>query len=117
MEASVLLTIGGIRGIRTGCLANVDNYIFEREVSGTYAPHRDVVMQGTMRMIEVCAVCVCACALCICIFDNYIFERKSRARTRRTATWSCRALLCAQCACMYDYHIAVSVKTLAPFER
>lgn len=53
MEASVLLTIGGIRGIRTGCLANVDNYIFERELSGTYAPHRDVVLQGTTRMIEI----------------------------------------------------------------
>ncbi len=25
--------------------------------------------------------------------------------------------LCACCVCMYDYHIAVSVETLAPFER
>ncbi len=26
------------------------------------------------------------------------------------------ALLVSECVCMYDYHIAVSIKTLAPFE-
>lgn len=30
MEASVLLTICGLRGVQAGCILNVDNYVFER---------------------------------------------------------------------------------------
>ena len=54
MEASVLFVIGGIRGIKTGGIFNVDNYIFARleEGSGSeaYHPHRDVVLKGNERM-------------------------------------------------------------------
>ena len=50
MEVATLLTIAGIRGIRAGAILNVDNYIFERE---TYLPDRDVVHQGTARMLQI----------------------------------------------------------------
>lgn len=50
MEVATLLTIAGLRGIRAGAILNVDNYIFEREV---YEPNREIVHQGTARMLEV----------------------------------------------------------------
>eukprot|EP01113_Clastostelium_recurvatum_P006399 TRINITY_DN1288_c0_g1_i2.p2 TRINITY_DN1288_c0_g1~~TRINITY_DN1288_c0_g1_i2.p2 ORF type:complete len:266 (-),score=82.14 TRINITY_DN1288_c0_g1_i2:3-800(-) len=53
MEISILLVIASLRGIRAGAAANIDNYIFEREVSEKYEPHREVVHQGTYRMIRV----------------------------------------------------------------
>lgn len=50
MEVAVLMVIGSIRGIRTGAILNVDNYVFERLVDGKYLPHREVVAQGTAKM-------------------------------------------------------------------
>lgn len=52
MEASMLFTVAGLRGVRAGALLNVDNYVFERK---DYEPHREIVAQGTDRMIR-CAV-------------------------------------------------------------
>jgi uridine phosphorylase len=49
MEASMLLTVAGLRGVRAGALLNVDNYVFERK---GYEPHREVVAKGTDRMIR-----------------------------------------------------------------
>ncbi|KYQ90106.1 uridine phosphorylase [Tieghemostelium lacteum] len=53
MEASILLIIASLRGIRAGCCVNIDNYIFERELTDRYEPNKDVVHQGTIRMLEV----------------------------------------------------------------
>jgi len=53
MEISILLVIASIRGIRAGAVVNIDNYIFEREVSKAYEPNRAVVHEGTHRMIRV----------------------------------------------------------------
>jgi len=53
MEVSGLFVIASIRGIRAGALLNVDNYIFDRELSGAYQPTRAVVLQGTTRMLAV----------------------------------------------------------------
>eukprot|EP01132_Coremiostelium_polycephalum_P002871 gene2871-3568_t len=53
MEASILFIIAGLRGIRAGCCVNIDNYIFDRELTEKYEPNRDVVHQGTLRMLEV----------------------------------------------------------------
>jgi len=53
MEISTLLVVASIRGIRAGACVNIDNYIFEREVSGKYEPNREVVHQGTYRMINI----------------------------------------------------------------
>jgi len=53
MEISILLVIASIRGIRAGAVVNIDNYIFEREVSKSYEPNRTVVHEGTHRMIRV----------------------------------------------------------------
>jgi len=53
MEISILLVIASIRGIRAGAVVNIDNYIFEREVSQAYEPNRAVVHEGTHRMIRV----------------------------------------------------------------
>ncbi|EFA82603.1 uridine phosphorylase [Heterostelium album PN500] len=53
MEASILFIIASLRGIRSGCCVNIDNYIFERELTEKYEPNRDVVHQGTYRMLEV----------------------------------------------------------------
>lgn len=50
MEVSVLMVIGSLRGIKTGAILNVDNYVFERLIDGKYLPHREVVAQGTKRM-------------------------------------------------------------------
>jgi uridine phosphorylase len=54
MEASVLFVIAGIRGIKTGAIFNVDNYIFSRLEEGegaeAYHPHRDIVIKGNERM-------------------------------------------------------------------
>jgi uridine phosphorylase len=50
MEVATLFTIAGIRGARAGAILNVDNYIFERI---TYEPNREVVLQGTARMLEI----------------------------------------------------------------
>ena len=44
------MVIGSIRGIKTGAILNVDNYVFERLIDGKYLPHRDVVAQGTKKM-------------------------------------------------------------------
>eukprot|EP00026_Physarum_polycephalum_P014388 Phypoly_transcript_14895.p1 GENE.Phypoly_transcript_14895~~Phypoly_transcript_14895.p1 ORF type:complete len:259 (+),score=19.83 Phypoly_transcript_14895:27-779(+) len=53
MEISILLVIASIRGIRAGAAVNIDNYIFEREVSKAYEPNREVVHEGTHRMLRV----------------------------------------------------------------
>jgi len=53
MEISILLVIASIRGIRAGAVVNIDNYIFEREISKSYEPNRNVVHEGTHRMIRV----------------------------------------------------------------
>jgi len=53
MEISTLLVIASLRGIRAGAAVNIDNYIFERELSNKYEPNREVVHQGTYRMIRV----------------------------------------------------------------
>jgi uridine phosphorylase len=53
MEVSTLLVVASIRGIRAGACVNIDNYIFERELSNKYEPNREVVHQGTFRMIHV----------------------------------------------------------------
>lgn len=54
MEASVLFVIAGLRGIKSGGIFNVDNYIFARLEAGSgaeaYHPHRDVVIKGNERM-------------------------------------------------------------------
>ncbi len=50
MEVSVLYIVASLHGIRAGAILNVDNYIFERE---TYEPNRDIVHQGTERMLEI----------------------------------------------------------------
>jgi uridine phosphorylase len=50
MEVSILFTIAGLRGVRAGALLNVDNYVPERK---EYEPHRDVVAQGTDRIIRI----------------------------------------------------------------
>jgi uridine phosphorylase len=52
MEASMLFTVAGLRGVRAGALLNVDNYVFERK---EYEPHREIVAEGTGRMIR-CAL-------------------------------------------------------------
>lgn len=52
MEVSMLFTVAGLRGARAGALFNVDNYVFERQ---HYEPHREIVAQGTERMIR-CAL-------------------------------------------------------------
>jgi len=53
MEVSTLLVVASIRGIRAGACVNIDNYIFERELSNKYEPNREIVHQGTFRMIHV----------------------------------------------------------------
>jgi len=53
MEVSTLLVVASIRGIRAGACVNIDNYIFERELSNKYEPNRDIVHQGTYRMIHI----------------------------------------------------------------
>jgi len=55
MEASVLFTMASLRGVKTGGVLNVDNYIFERlsEKGEGYKPHRQVVKEGTERMCQV----------------------------------------------------------------
>ncbi|KAM9978552.1 hypothetical protein ACTFIY_012308 [Dictyostelium cf. discoideum] len=53
MEASILFIVASLRGIRAGACVNIDNYIFEREISEKYEPNRDVVHQGTFKMLEV----------------------------------------------------------------
>ncbi|EGG16545.1 uridine phosphorylase [Cavenderia fasciculata] len=53
MEASILYIIASLRGIRAGCCVNIDNYIFERELTEKYEPNREIVHQGTLRMLEV----------------------------------------------------------------
>ncbi|EGC34529.1 uridine phosphorylase [Dictyostelium purpureum] len=53
MEASVLFIVASLRGIRAGACVNIDNYIFEREISEKYEPNREVVHQGTFKMLEV----------------------------------------------------------------
>jgi len=53
MEVSTLLVIASLRGIKAGAVVNIDNYIFERELSQKYEPNREVVLQGTTRMIGV----------------------------------------------------------------
>ena len=57
MEASVLFVIAGIRGIKTGGIFNVDNYIFSRleegEGAAAYHPHRDIVIKGNERMCRI----------------------------------------------------------------
>ncbi|GAM28144.1 hypothetical protein SAMD00019534_113200 [Acytostelium subglobosum LB1] len=53
MEASILFIVSSLRGIRAGCCVNIDNYIFEREITEKYEPNREVVHQGTYRMLEV----------------------------------------------------------------
>lgn len=52
METSMLFTVASLRGVRAGALLNVDNYVFERK---DYEPHREIVVQGTDRMIR-CAL-------------------------------------------------------------
>lgn len=52
MEVAMLFTVAALRGVRAGALLNVDNYVFERE---EYEPHREIVAQGTDRMIR-CAL-------------------------------------------------------------
>lgn len=50
------MVIGSIRGIRTGAVLNIDNYIFERyerDPTAAYQPNKEVVHQGTARMLEV----------------------------------------------------------------
>ncbi|KAF2074523.1 hypothetical protein CYY_004150 [Polysphondylium violaceum] len=53
MEASILFIIASLRGIRAGCCVNIDNYIFERELTEKYEPNRDIVHQGTIKMLKV----------------------------------------------------------------
>jgi len=53
MEISTLLVIASLRGIKAGAVVNIDNYIFEREISNKYEPNREVVHQGTFRMLNV----------------------------------------------------------------
>jgi len=53
MEVSTLLVVASIRGIRAGACVNIDNYIFERELSNKYEPNREIVHQGTYRMIHI----------------------------------------------------------------
>jgi len=55
MEASVLMTMASLRGIKAGAIMNVDNYIFERlsETGEGYKPHRAVVKEGTERMCRI----------------------------------------------------------------
>ncbi len=50
MEVATLFIVAGLRGARAGAILNVDNYIFEREV---YEPNREIVHQGTARMLDV----------------------------------------------------------------
>jgi len=54
MEASVLFVIASLRGIRAGCILNVDNYIFQRLENPTegYNPHKDIVLAGTKVMCQ-----------------------------------------------------------------
>jgi len=54
MEISILLVIASLRGIRAGAAVNIDNYIFERELHQKYEPNREIVHEGTGRMIRVC---------------------------------------------------------------
>jgi len=53
MEVSTLLVVASLRGIRAGAAVNIDNYIFEREISQKYEPNREIVQQGTLRLIHV----------------------------------------------------------------
>jgi len=48
-----LLVIATLRGIRAGAAVNIDNYIFDRELSQKYEPNREVVHQGTYRMLHI----------------------------------------------------------------
>lgn len=52
MEAAMLFTVAGLRGVRAGALLAVDNYVFDRK---DYEPHREIVGQGVDRMIR-CAL-------------------------------------------------------------
>lgn len=52
MEVATLFVVASLRGVRAGALLNVDNYVFERI---EYEPHREIVAQGTDRMIR-CAL-------------------------------------------------------------
>lgn len=67
MEASVLFVIGGIRGIKTGGIFNVDNYIFARLEEGAgadaYLPHREVVIKGNERMCRLAIEAVASMTL------------------------------------------------------
>jgi len=54
MEASVLFVIASIRGIRAGCILNVDNYILDRiESTEGYQPHRQVVIEGSKNICRI----------------------------------------------------------------
>lgn len=55
MEASVLFVMCGLRGVKSGAIMNVDNYIFERLSADSegYKPHRQVVKEGTEKMCKI----------------------------------------------------------------
>lgn len=52
MEAAMLLTVAGLRGIRAGALLAVDNCVLDRK---EYEPHREIVALSVDRMIR-CAL-------------------------------------------------------------
>jgi uridine phosphorylase len=67
MEASVLFVIAGVRGIKSGGIFNVDNYIFARLEAGdgaeAYHPHREVVIKGNERMCRIALEAVASMTL------------------------------------------------------
>jgi uridine phosphorylase len=55
MELATLLIVAALRGVRAGGAFNVDGNVSEGDVEdpGIYDPHRDVVREGTRRMVQV----------------------------------------------------------------
>jgi hypothetical protein len=52
LQASILMLIGSLRGVKTGCICNVDNYIFERELAGgKYEPNRSMLFFFFFRLL------------------------------------------------------------------
>eukprot|EP01112_Ceratiomyxa_fruticulosa_P012618 TRINITY_DN3503_c0_g1_i1.p1 TRINITY_DN3503_c0_g1~~TRINITY_DN3503_c0_g1_i1.p1 ORF type:complete len:266 (+),score=67.06 TRINITY_DN3503_c0_g1_i1:167-964(+) len=84
MEVAILLVIASLRGIRAGAVVNIDNYIFEREESEKYEPQREIVHQGTFRMIRV----VLSAAAVLAKQDLERNEKKKLAKSESSSSVS-----------------------------
>ena len=54
MEVSTVLVFGCLKGIKTGAILTVDNYLFKTDMSsgGDYNPYTGKVKEGSKLMVE-----------------------------------------------------------------